>query len=197
MSRSVISAGLLGGVVLMLWTMVIDGLLGFRARIDMKQVAAERQLHETLKEHISDPGRYVVNPGLTPDGRFPDAEPVFGVLYGGGGHEAAGRLMLAGLAVGLAATIVAAWVLSQMSGRVLSSYGRKMAVFVAIGLLVALVGDLSNFGIGGYPPGDAVVLASRHVLDWTLVGLVIAWRIGPRRTDLAAVSDATSPPDAG
>jgi hypothetical protein len=72
-----------------------------------------------------------------------------------------------------------------MSGRVLSSYARKVAVFVAIGLLFALFTDLANLGIGGYPPGDAMKLAARHVIDWTLVGLVIAWRIGNTRLDTA------------
>ena len=147
----------------------------------MRQVVAERQVYAALREHIVDPGRYTVNPAPTADGRFPGAEPVFGVFYGGLGHEAAGRLMLVGLAVALVAPIVAAWVLSQMSSRVLSSYARKVAVFVAIGLLFALVTDLASFGIRSYPPGDALKLAARHVVDWTLVGLVIAWRIGDGR----------------
>jgi hypothetical protein len=185
MSTRVISAGLLGGVVLLVWTVVVDGLLGFRARIDMKQVPAERQVYETLKEHVVDPGRYAVNPALTSDRRFPEGEPVFSVLYGGVGHEAAGRFMLIGLALFLIVPVIGAWILSQMSGRVLSSYARKVAVFVAIGLLFALFTDLANLGIGGYPPGDAMTLAARHVIDWTLIGLVIAWRMGNARVDTA------------
>lgn len=181
MVRRVISAGLLGGVTLMLWTLVVDGMLGFRANIDMKQVTAEAQVYETLKEHIVDPGRYVVNPAVTADQPFPGDQPVFSVLYSGVGHEAAGRLMLVGLVVFLAAPMIAAWMLSQMSGRVLSSYARRVGVFVAIGLLFALFTDVASFGIGGYPLGDALKFAARHVVDWTLVGLVIAWRIGNAR----------------
>jgi len=71
MRKKVISAGLLGGVVLIAWTFVVNGILGFQARIEMKQIAAERVVYETLKEHIVDPGRYICNPELTAEGRFP------------------------------------------------------------------------------------------------------------------------------
>jgi hypothetical protein len=186
MSKNVIGAGLLGAVVLMVWTIVVDGLLGFHSRIEMKQLAGERQVYETLKQYVVDPGRYAINPPLTSERRFPEGEPAFSVLYGGVGHEAAGRSMLIGLAVFLITPVIAAWMLSQMSGRVLSSYGRRVAFFVGIGLLFALSSDLAHMGIGGYPPGDAVILAFRHVIDWTLVGLVIAWRIGRPRMDSAS-----------
>jgi len=181
MRKKVISAGLLGGVVLIAWTFVVNGILGFQARIEMKQIAAERVVYETLKEHIVDPGRYICNPELTAEGRFPEGEPVFSVLYGGVGHEAAGRFMIIGLVLFFLAPLVGAWMLSQASARVMSSYPRKVLFFVAIGLLFAIFTDLTNFGIGTYPIKDAVVLAVNHFIVWTLVGLVIAWRVKPER----------------
>ena len=181
MSKRVASAGILGGVVLIVWTFVVNGILGFQASIDMKRIAAERQVYETLREHIVDPGRYICNPEVTPEGRFPDGEPVFSVLYGGVGHESAGALMVVGLMVFLLAPIIAAWMLSQTSERVVASYPRKVLFFVAIGLLFALFIDLTNFGIGRYPINNAVILAMNHIVVWTLVGLVIAWRFKPER----------------
>lgn len=179
MFKRVITAGLLGGVVLMLWTFVVNGLLGFQARIDMKQIAAEREVYEVLTEHVVEPGRYVCNPALTPEERFPDGEPVFSILYGGVGHEAAGGLMLVGLVVFFVAPTIGAWLLSQASKGVLASYRRKVMFFVAIGLLLAVFADLPSFGIGGYPARDAVALGVNHIVVWTLVGLVVAWRIRP------------------
>jgi len=178
--KSIVSAGFLGGVVLMVWMFVVNGILGFQSRIDMKQIPAERHVYETLKEHIADPGRYVVNPGMTSDGRFPNEEPVFSVLYGGMGHESAGGLMLVGLVGFLLAPIIGAWMLSQTSESVKSSYARKVLFFVAIGLLFALFSDLMKFGIGNYPIEDALAFAVNHVVAWTLVGLVVAWRIRPQ-----------------
>jgi len=177
--KRVVVAGVMGSVALIVWTFVVNGILGFQARIDMKQIPAEREVYETLKAHIVEPGRYVCNPGLTAERRFPEGEPVFSVLYGGVGHEAAGGLMLVGLGVFLLAPIVAAWMLSQASTRVLSSYPRKVLFFAGIGLLFALFTDLTSFGIGDYPVGDAILLASNHLIVWTLIGLVVAWRMQP------------------
>jgi len=183
MPKNMIRAGLLGGVVLVAWTFVVNGLLGFQASIDMKSIETERQVYQVLKQHIVEPGRYIVNPALTSEQRFPNGEPVFSVLYGGVGHESAGRLMLVGLVGFFLAPLIASWLLSQTSAQVLSSYPRKVLFFVGIGLLLAIFSDLTNFGIGRYPVTDAVMLATNHVIAWTLVGLVVAWRIRPEPPD--------------
>ncbi|MBM3790733.1 MAG: hypothetical protein FJW35_10355 [Acidobacteria bacterium] len=181
MSKKVIFAGVLGWVVLTAWAFVVDGLLGFRSSIEMKQTPAERLVYEVLREHIVDPGRYAINPEVTPERRYPGGEPVFSVLYGGVGHEAAGGLMLVGLFVGLAAAMIAAWLLSQASERILSSYPRKVLFFTAIGLLLALFADLMSMGIGDYPARDALLRAVYHIVEWTLVGLAAAAIIKPAR----------------
>ncbi|HUV36649.1 MAG TPA: hypothetical protein VMX58_06905 [Patescibacteria group bacterium] len=179
MLKKVIVAGLLGGAVLIVWTFLVNGILGFQARIDMKQLPAERHIYETLKDSNLEPGRYTCNPAPSAEGRFPDSEPVFSILYGGMGHEAAGGLMLSGLVIFVLAPMIGAWLLSMASTRILSSYWRKVLFFTAIGLLCAVFGDLAKFGIGGYPLGDAVTLAFHSIVVWTVVGLVVAWRIRP------------------
>lgn len=179
MTKRVIDAGLLGGVVLIVWTFVVNGILGFQASIDMKEIPAERHVYETLREHIVEPGRYICNPELTLEGQFPAEEPVFSVLYGGMGHESAGGLMLVGLVVFLLAPMIGAWMLSQTSSRTLSSYPRKVFFFVTIGMLLAVFSRVTSFGIGSYPVKDAIALAAHDIIVWTLVGLVVAWRIRP------------------
>jgi len=185
MFKKVLIAGLLGGIVLIAWTFVVNGLFGLNARINMKQIEAEREVYDVLKKQIVAPGRYICNPELTSEGRFPEGEPVFSILYGGVGHEIAGRFAIVGFILFFLAPILAAWMLSHASTRVLSSYPRKVLFFVMIGLLFALFGDLTDFGIGGYPARDAIILAVHHIVVWTLVGLVISWRIKPERTDPA------------
>lgn len=179
--KKVIVAGLLGGAVLIVWTFLVNGIFGFQARIDMKQLPAERTVYETLRESNLEPGRYTCNPAPTAEGRSPDSEPVFSILYGGMGHGAAGGLMLVGLVIFILAPMIGAWLLSMTSMRILSSYGRKVLYFTAIGLLFAVFGDLAKFGIGGYPLGDAIALALHSIVVWTVVGLVVAWRIRPER----------------
>jgi hypothetical protein len=180
MTKRVIVAGLLGGVVLILLS-AVNGMLGFRARIDMKEIPAERQVYEVLKETITEPGRYICNPALTSEGRFPGDAPVFSILYSGMGHETAGTQMLVGLVAFLLAPTIGAWMLSLTSARILSSYPRKVLFFAAIGLLFAVFGNLANSGIGSYPPRDTLILAGYDIVLWTLVGLVVAWRIRPER----------------
>lgn len=186
MLKRTIGAGLLGGFVIVIWTFLVNGIFGFRASIDMRPVPGDHQVHEILKEHILQPGRYVSNPALTPEGRFPDGEPVFSILYGGVGHESAGGLMLVGLLAFFIAPMIGAGMLSHASRRVLSSYPRKVLFFVSIGLVLAIFSDLMDFGIGGYPINDTLWLAANTVATWTLVGVVVAWRIRPGGT-VAAV----------
>jgi hypothetical protein len=97
------------------------------------------------------------------------------------GHGAAGKMMLVGLIVFVLSPIVGTWMLSQARDSVLSSYCRKVMFFVAIGLLFAIYGHLTSFGIGGYPFKDAIALAANDIVVWMLVGLVVAWRLKPGR----------------
>lgn len=177
--KRVIVAGLLGWVLMIVWTAVVNGVFGFRSRIDMKRIPDERRVYEVLKESVVEPGRYVVNPEVSPARAFPGEEPVFSIHYSGVGHGFAGPLAVLQLAVSLLALMVAAWMLSTASERILSSYPRKVLFFASIGFLFAVFDDLMDFGIGGYPLSDALALAVHDVVVWTFVGLVVAWRIRP------------------
>ena len=185
MTRKIISAGLLGAVVLMAWTLLVNGLFGFQARIDMKQIAAEEEVYQTLKTHITEPGRYACNPPLTAENRFPDGQPAFSIFYSGISHDQAGREALVGLFVFLITPLIGAWLLSQTSERILSSYFRKVLFFTGIGLLFAFYADLTRFGVGGYPARDAMLYFVYHVAAWTLVGVSVAWRLKPVRVGVA------------
>lgn len=179
MTKKILISGLLGGVVLILLTFILNVVFGFKSSMDMKQISNERQVYEILKENITEPGRYIFNPEVTPETGFPGAEPVFSVLYSGIGHEAAGSLMLAELVIFFLAPIIAAWMLSLTSKQVMSSYFRKVLFFAAIGLLFAVYSDFSNFGIGNYSLSDTLILAAHNIFIWTIVGLVVAWRMIP------------------
>src|SRR3970040_2426110 len=70
MLRKVLVAGVLGGVVMIVWAFVVNGIFGFASSIAMKLVPDERAVYEVLKKNIVAPGRYVCNPAATPSG-FP------------------------------------------------------------------------------------------------------------------------------
>lgn len=152
--------------------------------MDMNQIPNEQLVYEILKENIVEPGRCVCNPQVTPETGFPEGEPVNSVFYGGVGHKAAGGEMMFGFVIFILAPIIATWLLSQTSENILSSYARKVMFFTGVGLLFALYGDLTSFGIGGdYPLSDAFIFAIHNIVLWTVIGLVVAWAVsfGRRR----------------
>jgi hypothetical protein len=179
MMKKVIVSGLLGAGVLIVWMFVVNGVFGFKGSIDRKPILDERRVYECLKGSIVEPGRYICNPELDSSGSFPGEEPVFGIYYSGMGHESAGKLMLVQLALFVLAPTIAAWMLSLTSERTVASYPRKVLFFAAMGLLFAVFGDLMRFGIDSYSLNDALMLAVHDIMAWTLVGLVVAWRMQP------------------
>ena len=175
MLKRIAVSGALGFVAMFLWTFVSNAIFGFANRVEMNRIPNEPEVYRVLKENISAPGAYLANPSLTPEGRFPDREPVFSVRYSGMGHEAAGRMVFIEPAIALVAAILAAGLLSMASPRILSRYSRRVLFVVVIGLLLAVFGDLAKAGIGGYPARTALLLAARDVVSWTLAALVMAW----------------------
>jgi hypothetical protein len=178
MTRRVFVAGVLAGVLVFVWYFMVNGIFGFNSRLTMKRVAEEEVVYETLRDHVTTPGKYVINPQPTERG-FPPDEPVFSVLYGGMGHEAAGKHVLASTPFFVILPLIAAWMLSKTSDRVLSSGPLKVTFVAAIGVLLAAWGHVRQFGIGGYPLSDSLLLGLHDVVLWTLIGLVLAWRIRP------------------
>jgi hypothetical protein len=173
MMKKVFVSGLVGAVVLLVWTFVLNGILGFNARLTMKQVPNEREVYNMLKTTITEPGRYLCNPALTSDGRFPENEPVFGIQYSGVGHEAAGLGVILGLLQFLIVPLIGAWILSITSEQFRSRFLNRVLFFLVIGVLLAIAGDLSSFGIGGSPLTVALIFAARTIVTWTILGLVI------------------------
>ena len=177
MIRRTFVAGTLGFIVLALWTFLVNGLFGFAVRVQMNRVADEPAVYKVLKENITAPGKYLVNPSLTRDWQYPPGEPVFGVTYSGMGHEAAGRMMPVEVGLAFAAALLVAALLSAASASVLSNWVRRTGFVVAVGVLLAVTADLSRVGIGGYPPGSAAAMAAVRVAGWALAGLAMAWAV--------------------
>jgi hypothetical protein len=180
MQKKVIISGLVGAIVLLIWTFVVNGILGFNVRFNMKQVPNEREVYAMLKATISEPGRYLCNPALTPDGRYPESEPVFGIYYSGVGHEAAGVGMIFGLFEFLITPLLGAWMLSRTSDLYRSRSLNRVMFFIAIGLLLAITGDLHSFGIGGSPLNLALLFTARTLVTWAILGVVIAPFMRPK-----------------
>jgi hypothetical protein len=179
MLKNILLAGLLGGFILFSWSFVVNGIFGFNRRIALNRIPDEARVYEVLKESLPEPGRYVCNPPVRSALGFPSDEPVFSIYYSGIGHGSAGRLFLMRIVIAFVVPLIAAAMLSAASNRVLSSYGHKVAFFVALGLLFAVFRDLTSFGIDGYPLYEALLLCGYSVATWTVVGLATVWLVRP------------------
>jgi hypothetical protein len=177
--KKVVMGGLMGGFVLIVWLIVVDGLMGFKRNIEMNQIPDERTVYEFLKKHVTEPGRFIFNPEVTPDQRFPGDDPIFAVHYTGLGHDDAGLEMMLGLAVMLLAPIIGAWLLWNASSRVLSRYQSRVLFFASIGIVMALFTFLARFGLASYSLRDSVALTAHDLTAWVLAGLVVAWKVSP------------------
>jgi hypothetical protein len=131
----------------------------------MKQVPNEAQIYQILKQNITEPGRYLCNPPLTESNIFPENEPVFSILYGGMGHEAASpfSFILDFLYAFITATLYA-WLITLTSGRIISSYPGKVFFVVLIGLFFAFFSDLKKYGIGNYPLSDTLMMTLHNIV---------------------------------
>ncbi len=186
--KRVILAGLLGSVVLVVWFILVDGIVGFKRGIEMNQLPDERAVYAFLVEQVPEPGRYVANPEISPDRGFPGDDPVFAVQYSGLGHADAGQEMLVGLVVMLLTPVVGAWLLSNASSRVLSRYGSRLLFFSLIGVVFTLFGVMMRFGLARYPLGSAVALSAHDLAAWVVAGMVVARFVRPAEPASTAIA---------
>lgn len=179
MIKRVFVAGTLAFVVLTLWTILVNVLFGVTVRVEMNRVGDERAVYRVLKENITAPGVYLVNPALTPEQQFPAGEPAFSVSDSGVGHGVAGPMMLVEFGVAFATALLVAGLLAAASPGVMSTWARRTGYVVTVGVLMAVTADLSRFGIGGWPLGSAATKAAVRVCGWALAGLAMAWAMRP------------------
>ena len=174
MPKRILMTGLLGFVTIMVWTFLANGLFRFNSSVRMNRLPDEPAVYEVLKQHVTEPNNYTVNPQGEPGIGFPLNEPVFQVSYSGFGHEAAGRLLFVDIGIALVSALLVALLLSMASDAVLSRYWRKVLFVVIVGAFVVVFGDLTEYGIGGFPLRSALLLGLNSLVMWTLAGLVMA-----------------------
>lgn len=159
------------------WFIIADGILGLKRSIDMKTLPNEREVYAYLSKNVTEPGRYVCNPEILPEQRFPGEAAIFAVHYTGFGHDDAWQEMILGLLVAVLAPITGAWLVRNASARILSRYGSRFMFFAGLGVVAALLGILARFGIASYSLSDAVALGLHDLAAWMVAGVFVAWKV--------------------
>jgi hypothetical protein len=192
MKKEVLAAGLLGGIVVLVWLFVTNAVLPFKSNLIHQVIPLANQLevHEALKDNIRESGTYNV-PYLSreEEAQFPDYrnQPVYSITYegythgGGGAGSTMASLPVLVLAVFLP-PLIAAWLLSVASPTILSKYSRRFLFVAVLGVIVALYDDVLQMAFGPQPKDYLTFLAINNLIAWALTGLVIARKIRPVRS---------------
>ncbi len=187
MMKQVIPGGLLGGVALLAWLIVSVGVL--KLTDDRHEpLMHDLGIHDLLKQRITEPGIYYgpVGEGDNGEALLKSNEPFFVIMYSGRTTDEFGAPLIYALICIFVAALIAAWLLFVSSDWILAKYSRRVLFVTALGLLLAVAGDIVN-----EKPTMSIVLSSVNlVIGWALVGLVIAWRVrgGKQRQEPAVAT---------
>lgn len=178
MIKNILIAGLLGGLVIFVWLVLSRGPIPLSGDIP-QPIPNDKELHTTLTETIPEPGLYYLPGGSEENQALYDDygnEPLFMITNTGRTPNAfMGQFLFELLGIFIA-PMIAAWMLSMTSEKILSTYSRRVLFVTVLGLFLALYGD-----IGSEKPVSFTLLSSiGSLVTWALAGLVIAWRIKPR-----------------
>ncbi len=182
MKKNVLISGLLGGIVIFIWLIISNGILPFKHNIALKTFPGQKAVHETLKKEVTEPGIYVV-PYLPPENRseFPDYdnEPIYQITFRGETHSTVQGLFAFPVLMIFFAPVLAAWMLSVSSDRILQKYSSRVLFVSVLGLFLAVFSDILQISTGNLTTEYQVFSAVNNVITWILAGLVIAWKIKP------------------
>ena len=149
-----------------------------------KPLSDQKEVQYALKERITEPGIYICPYRPPDDTLFPDYgnEPIFAIKYTGLTHNTARGIFTFSLLLVFIAPMIAAWMLSVTSEKILSKYYRRVLFVMVLGIFLAVFGDLMRSSTESELTEYLIFLAINSIITWFLVGLVIAWRIKPKST---------------
>jgi hypothetical protein len=186
MGKKILLGGLIGGVIVFLvsaaWHMA-PGL----GEIGLKTLPAEGSVLAALRAAVQEPGFYIfpapdMSAGRTKEQVKADEAAYLekyrqgpsGILVykpGGEGLDF-GKLLLRQFFLGLAASLVVAWILALTAAA--TTYGTRVLLVLLITLVGALVYDLPAWNWYGFPMSYTIAHSASWLLSWGIAGLAMA-----------------------
>jgi hypothetical protein len=178
---------LLGGVVLLVWTAVWYGLFPFFHDATAHEIPDEDVVFGVIANRVDRTGIYLYPYDVPADSAFHtrfEAGPILQILFrkeGGAAPSETVRYLSVVLAY-LLVPVIPAWVLCVVSHERTRRYSQRVGIVLLFGIFVAVFRDLTPTGILA-PFEFSIVMATHSVVAWGLVGIVLAWRMGPDDRD--------------
>lgn len=146
-------------------------------------VADEAAAGDALRRHFPDEGTYLLPQPFDGDElaeRFEAGPIAFVHMTSVGGRPQMEPLgLVAGFVLDLVLVLVIAWLMGRLIG-CLPTYGSRIVLCLAIGLVVVLFANVGNVVYWYLPVGWQLHMALYYLTSMLVVGLVLGRFIGPR-----------------
>ena len=190
MTKRILLGGVLGGIVLFLWSFVSHELLPL-GEVGLKSIPNEGAVLGALRDNIKEPGFYFFpwreeSPGATKQQQEATmkqwqekymAGPTGILIYKVHGEQAMSpRLLLTELGADIALMLVAAFLLAQAAGALGTFLGRALFV-AALSLVGWLDIHVSYWNWYGFPTDYTLATLADAFIGYWLAGIVLAWLV--------------------
>lgn len=187
MVNRVLMAGLLGGVVVFIWSTLSWMLLPWHFT-SLQHFGDERAVAQVLTNNVAHSGIYVLpNPhrsapqagqggGKSESAPLPSATPlVFASVRLPGDAPSMAQAFSGSLAIQVLGALLAAWLLSLTRGL---RYAQRVLFVTLAGVFAAVVGCLPYWNWWGFSTDYTLVSVADIVIGWFFAGLAIAKLLG-------------------
>ncbi|MBZ0263072.1 hypothetical protein K8I28_00260 [bacterium] len=183
--KNVIVGGVLAGLAFYIWSTLWYGFIPLQFS-ELKTMPNEVEIATMLKNSGLEDGMYTY-PGMENGGmgdpehmKKAEAGPIINLMiYRNGGMSGMDTMsMIMFLVYCLIVGILAAYMV-KTAGKSLNSFGKRTIMVTLIGVIVWLMGPMTNSIFWGFPVSFSFLEVFAHVIGWLFAGLVIAWRVKP------------------
>jgi len=181
MDKTVITTGLIAGLVGLACTVVFLQVIPLRDQSGYKEVPNEAKVLEALDANLRETGIYLLPGHSPPDSLFRERYargPLFRIHVLQNGADGAARFLVSVIAL-LVAPIIPTWHIWSLCRNGRPGFGSRVLRVASFGVFLVLWADLRMWGMELFPLNYTLVLAASSVATWGVVGLVVAWRIRP------------------
>ncbi len=186
MFKRVLSAGLLGGIVLIIWTEISFFILSPQTfkKFPNKKIY---EVVELIRENIDETGFYTkpeeqhIGTDYESIREWKQKGHMVMVLVRKDPFNNLGIKLILTVLIYLFIPVIPAYMLSIVSKEKIKLYHRRVIFIALIGIIIALFYNIPKWSLYQYPFDFALASCCENLVGWTLAGLVIAWRINPEK----------------
>ncbi len=194
MTGKIIKGGLLGGLVMFMWTAVSWTKLPWHMQT-LSTLTDEAAVLRAVKRAAPQTGLYVVpnanpwNPAATPAEHKAVAERAVAAIKEGpsglfmirteGFDPMDPRMMIRGYLNQAAVAALFAWILLAAG---VAGYAKRVSIVFVAGAAGALMSHLPLWNWWGFPAGYTGVMLAETAIGWLLAGFAIAWVAAPGKS---------------